>query len=37
MFSHPTVRRQYQRTRRVVDGVTGALLLGLGVRLAVSR
>lgn len=37
MFSHRAVRDRYQRIRRPMDALTGAVLFSLGVRLAVAR
>ena len=36
-FATETVQRRYLRVRRAIDGLCGALLVGLGVHLAASR
>jgi threonine efflux protein len=36
-FASAPVREVYRRTRRWVEGIMGAILIGLGVRMALSR
>ena len=36
-FASSPIRQAYRRARRWIDGVMGVVLIGLGVRLALSR